>query len=315
MPASDRRQLPLQNPGGPGSVPPPSGPQAPASPGVPFERGDIFVGTITSGIVRHYSPSGTLKAILQTGTPQYEDGMCFDEFGNLYTTNWSASSMTKFGPTGDVVANPWVTTPGGRPESCAISDAGEVYVGLVDGSSLRKYSLQGALLAQYAPVAEDRGVDWIDLAADQCTIVYTSEGTRVLRFDVCANAQLSDFATGLPAPCYAVAIRENGEVLVACTSQVVRLSPSGAILQTYSAASLAGLRPFSLALDVDGTSFWVGDFLGQPCCSSTGVVKRSTSRPGLCFRLSPSPWESRGSGYTRSRPRRFLRGPRSGTAA
>ncbi|MDX1670055.1 MAG: hypothetical protein R3194_11600, partial [Limnobacter sp.] len=43
-------------------------------------------------------------------------------------------------------------------------------------------TLMGA--SQFDVATDDRGSDWIDLAADQCTMYYTSEGTLVKRFDV-----------------------------------------------------------------------------------------------------------------------------------
>ena len=36
-----------------------------------------------------------------------------------------------------------------------------------------------------------------NMAADECTLLYTSEGPSVLRYDVCKNQQLTPFATGL----------------------------------------------------------------------------------------------------------------------
>ena len=57
--------------------------------------------------------------------------------------------------------------------------------------------------------------DWIDLSADKCTLLYTSEGTLIRRFNVCTNTQLTDFATLPAGACYALRIRANGEVMVA----------------------------------------------------------------------------------------------------
>src|SRR5262249_6595525 len=73
---------------------------------------------------------------------------------------------------------------------------------------------------------------------------------------VCSRTQNAAFATGLAAPCWAVRIRPNGEVVVACSSQVYRLSSTGAVVQTY--ANL-GSNLYDLTLDGDNSSFWTGD--------------------------------------------------------
>src|SRR5260370_40973281 len=93
----------------------------------------------------------------------------------------------------------------------------------------------------FAAVSEDAGVDWIDLAADGCTLRYTSEGPDVLQFDVCGGAQLQDFAgffPNLPPKCFGLRMAANGDTFVACQSEVVRLNSAGSVVQTYSAASL-----------------------------------------------------------------------------
>ncbi len=234
--------------------------------------GDLLVAGV-SGTVAHYSPAGVLKNTLVVAAGGYQTGMCLDEAGSVHTTNWSSSTLSKFNNGGDPVLNPWITGASASPESCEMMAGGDFLAGLADGArTLLKYDAAGALLATYTPTIQDRGIDWIDLATDDCTVYYTSEGSTVFRFNVCANAQLSAFATGLTRPCFGLRIRANGEVLVACQSQVVRLSAAGAVLQTYSSASLGGIRPFSLDLDLDGTSFWVGDFLSGG--SSNGLIAR-----------------------------------------
>ena len=249
--------------------------------------GDLLVAGV-SGTVVHYSPAGELKNTLTVAAGGYQTGMCLDEAGSVHTTNWSSNTLSKYTNGGDPVLNPWVTGASASPESCEMMAGGDFLVGLADGArTLLKYDAAGALLATYAPTIQDRGIDWIDLATDDCTVYYTSEGTTVFRFDVCANAQLSAFATGLTRPCFGLRIRGNGEVLVACQSQVVRLSAAGAVLQTYSAASLGGIRPFSLDLDLDGTSFWVGDF--QSGGSSNGLVARVDIASGSVLQTFTNP--------------------------
>jgi DNA-binding beta-propeller fold protein YncE len=97
------------------------------------------------------------------------------------------------------------------------------------------------------------------LAPDQCTIYYTSEGTSVLRFNVCTNSQGTAFATALPgSAAYTLRLLPGGGALVADSETIVRLDASGAVVQQYDDPAATGIW-FSLALDPDGKTFWAGD--------------------------------------------------------
>lgn len=227
---------------------------------IPYAVGDVFAG-VGLGQIKHFSPTGTLLETLNTTSGSTEDtGMCFDAAGNLRSTNFQANNMTLFNNQGGLVQQPWVGALNAHPESCVVDAAGNVFVGQADGSrDVLKFNPAGALLASYDVGTQSRGSDWIDLASDQKTLYYTSEGSSIRRFDTSANTQLADFAAGLPAPCFALRIRPNGEVLVACQSAVERLNAAGAVIQTYPAATYGTTYLFALNLDPDGTSFWTGD--------------------------------------------------------
>jgi hypothetical protein len=147
-----------------------------------------------------------------------------------------------------------------------VNPAGNVvYAGQAELSNqLYAMDTNGTVLATYTLIRDLWAIDWIDLnPKNQCQIYYTSEGTLVKRFDVCTNTQLSDFASGLPLStrnvgCFDLRIRSNGEVLVACDQQIVRLSSAGAILQSYNPGSEGDF--FGLALDPDGVSFWAAGY-------------------------------------------------------
>jgi len=225
--------------------------------GVPYTVGDVFA-AVGDGKIKHFSSTGTLLDTLDSGTGSNEDtGMAFDPAGNLYSTQFAANTAVKFDNQGNLVG----TFGGGynaHPESIVRDSAGDFYVGEADGShQVRKFDAGGALLATYSPATDDRGTDWIDLAADQCTLFYTSEGDLVKRFNVCTNTQLPDFATLPSSPGYALRIRPNQEVMVAGTSAVYRFSPTGTLLHTYTFPGTSLL--FALNLDSDLTSFWTGD--------------------------------------------------------
>ena len=227
-----------------------------------YQVGDIFA-AVGAGQIKRFSPDGTLLQTLDTTSGSLSTaGMCFDSLGNLYSTNFSSQNMTKFDNDGVIIAHPWATGFGDQPESCVVDGVGNIYTGEVDGAQLmRKFdSTGGAPLVTFAPTTGDRGIDWIDLAGDQCTMYYTSEGSLVKRFDVCTDTQLPDFTSGLNRPCFALRIRSNGEVMVACRSEVVRLNATGGIIQIYPATNYPNASNlFALNLDPDNSTFWTGD--------------------------------------------------------
>ena len=125
-----------------------------------------------------------------------------------------------------------------------------------------EFNTKGESLASFMPGTESRGTDWIDLASDQCTLHYTSEGEALRAYNVCTRTQLPDFASGLPGPCYAHHFLADGGELVACSTVVKRLNAKGEVTQTYEPKLQGGETPvvlFALNLDPDGKSFWTGD--------------------------------------------------------
>ena len=230
--------------------------------GATIQNGDVFASITTGGTgqVWWYRANGTLVAKLSTAQSGVTSGSAFDGAGNLFVTDFNGNSVTEFNNTGTRLG-----TFGGpynsSPESIVFDAGGNAYVGQADGThELLKFNHSGNLLQTNSPAIEGRGVDWIDLASDQHTIFYTSEGKTVKRFDTSTNTQLTDFAIGLPGnDAFALRLLSTGGLLVADTTAVLRLDGSGNIVQTYTIAGTSLL--FDLNLDPDGTSFWTGDSL------------------------------------------------------
>lgn len=222
---------------------------------VPFVNGDVFAG-VGNGQVKQFSPTGTLLNTL-TGVASTENtGMAFDSAGNLYATGFSGS-ISKYDNQGTFLSS-FGSGFNANPESIVLDAAGNFYVGQAGGTGdVLKFDSSGAPLGSFNVAAGARGSDWIDLAADQCTLFYTSEDVLVKRFNVCTNTQLADFATLPSGAAYGLRIRPNGDVLVAATAFVYRLDSSGALVQTYAVTGTSLL--FALNLDPDGTSFWTAD--------------------------------------------------------
>ena len=229
----------------------------PASAVATFQNGDVLAGPST-GTVLWLAPDGTSKGTLNAGTASYMTGGTFDSAGNFYSTTFNARKVAKFDSSGTFLGFFGPSDFGGSVESMLFNSVGDVFVSRVDTGALYKLDATGVVLNTWTPATEDRGVDWIDLMADQCTLRYTSEGSSVKQFNVCTGTQMADFATGLPGlAAYAIRNLPDGGALVADTDRVVRLDASGAIVQSY----LTGDSDlFALNLDPDGTSFWTANF-------------------------------------------------------
>ena len=237
---------------------------SPAQPGhaTTFQIGDVFVAT-GQGTVQWHEPDGTLHATLATQPSTFTTGMAFDTSDNLYVTGFDGNVVSVLDNTG-ALTGPFGSGYNSNPESILFDEVGNAYVGQADGTAdILKFDSAGNPLASFNVATSIRGSDWIDLAADQCTMFYTSEGTEVKRFDVCTNTQLADFAPPGTLHGNAFALRllhpaQGGGLLVADRVDIHRLDGSGAIAQTYDAPGEDCW--FALNLDPDSTSFWSADF-------------------------------------------------------
>ena len=223
---------------------------------MPYSQGDLFAATASNTVIE-YTPLGKIVQTLSTGS-SYEMGMCFDSQENLYVTNFGGYSMSKFDSQGNLLSSNYVGPFSGSPESCAFMANGNMIVGQVDSGELYEFSPTGSLIKTFFPQTQNLGIDWISLASDGYTLYYTSEGSSVLRYNICTRTQEADFVTGLPGPCYANQIAGNGDFFVACASEVADLTPSGSLRRTYSVPDTSFL--FAFTLDPSGTSFWTADY-------------------------------------------------------
>jgi Concanavalin A-like lectin/glucanases superfamily len=234
-----------------------------------WDTGDVFVG-IGNGQYSVYTNAGVFKETINTGFPGRETTGC--AFNNardrLYTTVFGGPVVVfdNAVPHNVVQTIDTSTTGAADNESIVFAANGDFYVGHADGNhQITRYNSAGVFQQAYSPTTGPRGTDWIDLAADQHTMFFDSEGPTTYRFDVAgAGSQLPNFANTGPE---AFALRllppfdGSGGALIADGSRVVRVDGSGAIVQTYSFPGGASLL-FALNLDPNGTSFWTGDIFG-----------------------------------------------------
>lgn len=212
---------------------------------LPFALNNVFVSTGV-GTVLEYTPTGTLVQTLNVGTG-FVTGSAFNAAGDFFATRFTNNAVQRF----DTNGNNLGTFGGGysTPEMVVFDAAQNVYVGNI-GGGIRKFDQLGNLLSNSISTTR---IDFMDLAADQKTMYYTQEGTRIGRVDVSTNTNLSNFSTAVDNA-FALRIRSNGTVLVADGSDIELLNADGTDNRTYDIAG-AGTW-FGLNLDPDGTSFW-----------------------------------------------------------
>lgn len=222
----------------------------------------LFVG-ISNGQIAQFTKSGTSQNTLNSNRGGSITGMAFDAAENLYTSDFTANTVTRFSGNGGLLGA-FGSGYNCKPESIVFDRTGNAYVGETGCShALLKLDGYGNLEASYSVATEKQGSDWIDLAPDQCTIYYTSQGSSVLRFNACTGQQMAPFATGLNTG-LAVKILSNGDLLVADKQDIVRFDSAGRKIMTYTASGESCF--VGLALDSDGASFWATDY-----CSSDVV--------------------------------------------
>jgi len=231
-----------------------------------FEPGDIFV-SLESGPVQWWLPDGTTRGQLPSTIYGPGEGMAFDAGGNLYVTRWrdgtgaggnTVEKFTVFGESLGAVGSGYDCDP----HTLDFSSTDVAYVGQAgcERSVLKFVPGQSNPVEELRPAGENAGIFWMDLAADDCTLFYTSIGPNIKRFDVCAGVQLPDFNTGaLPgAFTHDLRVLSDGGVLVANETVIARLDATGALVQTYQGPPEDTLWA-GLDLVGDGT-FWVANY-------------------------------------------------------
>ena len=223
-----------------------------------WNNGDVFVG-VANGTYHVFDNNGNLKDSVSDGLGGVTTGCAFNPaMTKLYTTNWTHDKVEVYDNTSHALIQT-INTTGGLNESVVFTRAGDFYVSHPIGGGIDHYDATGSLLGTLAAGVR---TDWMDLTADETTMYFTDEGNTIHRWNVINNIRLPDFATVPTGQAFALRLLPPGDgsggLLVAAGSAVLRLNGSGGVAQTYTDPVRPGTFFFSLALGVDGTSFWAG---------------------------------------------------------
>ena len=220
--------------------------------------------------VRRYSTIGTAIDGWATKMPSsfgaVATGFCRAPDGDVLSTRFGPSQgVVRLSAAGAILDD---TFGGliGEDESCAFDQQGNVWVGQAMPPSASTAPLlhiagDGRVLETLDIPVGERGTDWIELDANQCTLYYTSEDGDVRRYDVCLHQPMAHFATALEPPCYALRQLPNHELMVTCRNRIYRYDQAGIFIAEYTRQSLGELDLdglYAIHLDPDGQTFWSG---------------------------------------------------------
>lgn len=214
------------------------------------------------------------------------DGVAIDGWATLMPTTFG-NIATGFcrAPNGDVLSTRFSTTQGpilmsasgtvldanfggliGDDESCAFDEDGNAWIGEAVSSAatdalLRHVAADGRILETVQVPVGERGTDWIELDADQCTLFYTSEDSDVRRFNVCTHQVMPNFVSLPDEPCYAIRQLPNRDLMFTCRNHIYRYDQNAVFVREYTKESLGETDPnglYAIHLDPDGQTFWTG---------------------------------------------------------
>jgi hypothetical protein len=223
--------------------------------------GDVFVGQST-GAFAIFANDGTLKDTITIGGGI--TGSCaFNNSGVLHFASEGGDEIARFRTPHPHVRETDLINAGDRPQSVAFARDGSLFVGSdpsISGPSLRKFASGGSTTPRI--LDPEHSASLIDLASDQRTLFYTSQGstgtTAIHRYDVVAETDLPDLVDlGTPALGDLKLLSPgdgSGGLIVAHDTTIKRLSSTGAVVKTYDAPGMDNWH--GIALDPDGRSFW-----------------------------------------------------------
>jgi hypothetical protein len=215
-----------------------------------LENGDVLVTTYSDdeaiGRILVFSRSGTFKGNLITvanrgfGDLFFRDGLVYAAAGaGIETINASGQAV------------PFAAAqPAGQSFRHISPGPNGGVIGV--GAALNQFASDGSLIRARVgdPLTIGAG---IDLASDGCTLFQNRFG-RLARWDACLDSSVTVFGSYVAPGGRAMRILPDGTFLLSLDGGppfVVHLNSTGDLIREYPLGA-------SLALDIDGTSYWTG---------------------------------------------------------
>ena len=192
-----------------------------------------------------------------------------------------------------------------NPLSLVFDNQGNLYVGQQTTPYIAEFFQTGQFVQNIGPLATElTGDDWIALAPDECTFYYTTEGTDILRYNMCTNQQLPNLnvdVVPLNRPhrrASAVDRPSSSRSSPTATRSWPTRTPTSCWTPMATSSRptpvprcrTARARLFAISLDPDGNSFWTGDsnsgYVWQVDIASGDVLQTINTRSGALYGLS-----------------------------
>lgn len=218
----------------------------------PFSYGDILA-SVNNGQVRHYGADGTLLETLDTGAGGISTGIGFDPGGNLFVSNYSDGSITRFSATEGHEASLFGANMK-KPEGIVFDNSGNLWVGSGGRGDIKKLDADGNTLLS---LNTGRRADWIQLSPDETKVYYSENfhnGIRTLDIATGEHGELLSSRYGFEQ----FQLLTDGGIIAAHKGTVKRLDSLGNLAASYDVAGVDDW--FALDLNADEESFWAGSY-------------------------------------------------------
>jgi DNA-binding beta-propeller fold protein YncE len=219
-----------------------------------FSYGDVFA-SVNDGKVAHFGADGTLLETLDTGVGGITSGLAFDRNGNLYVSNHTNGSITRFsGDEGHAASAFGTNLKIKKPEGLVFDSSGNLWVGSGCCGDIKKLAPDGNTLLS---LKTGRRADWIQLNQDESKLYYSEDvhnGIRTL--DIATGTQ--DAALSSRYGFAQFQLLSDGGIIAAHKGTVKRLDSLGKLLASYDVPGVD--KWFALDINTDEESFWAGSY-------------------------------------------------------
>lgn len=219
-----------------------------------FSYGDVFA-SVNDGKVRHYGADGTLLETLDTGAGGITSGLAFDPAGNLYVSNHTQGSITRFSADeGHAASGFGVDLKIKKPEGITFDSSGNLWVGSGCCGDIKKLDPAGNNVLS---LNTGRRADWIQLNQAESKVYYTEDvhnGIRTIDIATGAHDEMLSARYGFAQ----FQLLSDGGIIAAHKGTVKKLDSLGKLVASYDVAGVD--KWFALDLTPDEESFWAGSY-------------------------------------------------------
>ena len=248
-------------------------------------RGAIPVAAITTLVMGAITPAAADQpkpdqSSRMAKTDAGPDGIAVDAFGNVYTANSRANTVTKTSPAGKATA---LGTTGDKPRGIALDESGNVYTSNLQSNDVTKITPAGI-----STILGSTGRQPIDIAVDGQGNVYTTNYADSTVSKISPDGVSTTLAKTGSRP-LGIAVDADGNIYTANegSDTVTKITPGGAA----STFGTTGRWPQAIALDASGTVYtanWKSRSVSKIRPSGKSTILGRTGRRPIGIAVDPN---------------------------